>query len=70
MGPDPLSTDIYCEVKPAGQAETSYHRGAPVWFGDDLEVDGVEYRLGQWEQVTVFPSGWDALLQLKAANDG
>jgi hypothetical protein len=66
--PAPATTDIYGEVELVGQ-ENAVHRGTPTWDGDQLEIDGTIYPLGQWKKVTVFSKGWAARQQPQAEPD-
>jgi hypothetical protein len=62
-GPEPATTDIYCEVECVGNHEKPQHRGTPTWDGDQLEIDGNVYPPGEWSKVTVFSEGWAARQQ-------
>ena len=68
-GPEPETTDIYCEVACVDNHEKPQHRGTPTWNGDELEIDGNVYSPGKWSKVTVFCEGWAALQQPNAEPD-
>jgi hypothetical protein len=62
-GPEPATTDVYCQVECVGNHKKPQHRGTPTWDGDQLEIDGNVYPPGEWSKVTVFSEGWAARQQ-------